>query len=191
MQLGLAHRALEAQEQAVVVGAGVVEAVSIADQRVEERAHLQELVPVPAGPGEAGDLDAQDQADVPKADLGNETLEAGPIDAGGAGAAEILVNDDDLFARPAEPASPISQGLLQARRFAVLLNLTQARLADVDHGLPVAMTRADLLWKQAIRRERSRDHGRPPDRRIGAGERGRSGARSDVGAVPPADRSSA
>jgi hypothetical protein len=44
---------------------------------------------------------------VPKTNLGNETLEAGPIDAGGAGAAEILINDDDLFARPAEPASPI------------------------------------------------------------------------------------
>jgi len=46
VQLGLAHGALEPEEEPVVELAGVVEAVLVADQRVGERADLQQPVPI-------------------------------------------------------------------------------------------------------------------------------------------------
>ena len=58
---------------------GIVDAVGVADQGVEQRAHLQQLVPVAAGPRQTGDLDAEHQADVTEPDLGHQTLEAGPV----------------------------------------------------------------------------------------------------------------
>src|SRR4051812_22678094 len=41
VQFGLAHRTLEAKQQAVVVGPRVVDAVGVPDERVEQRAHLR------------------------------------------------------------------------------------------------------------------------------------------------------
>jgi len=46
MQFGLAHGALEAQQQSVVEVRGVVHAVLIADQRSRQRADLEQPVPV-------------------------------------------------------------------------------------------------------------------------------------------------
>src|SRR4051794_14116295 len=92
---------------------GVVDAIGVADQRVEQRTHLQELVPVPAGAGQARDLDAEHQAHMAEPHLGHEALEAGSVRAGGAGAAEILVDDDDLLARPAKPGGAVGQTVLR------------------------------------------------------------------------------
>ena len=80
VDLRLAHRALQPQQQAIVVKAGIVDAVGIADQRVEESAHLQQLMPIPARARQARDLDPEHQADVAKPDLGHKPLEAGPIE---------------------------------------------------------------------------------------------------------------
>ena len=46
VQLGLAHGALEAEQQPVVEVAGIVNAVLVEDQRVAQRGDLQQAVPV-------------------------------------------------------------------------------------------------------------------------------------------------
>src|SRR6202035_4605168 len=46
MQFGLAHGALEAEQQAVVEQGGMIDAVAIADQRVGEVAEVDEAVPI-------------------------------------------------------------------------------------------------------------------------------------------------
>src|SRR6516165_2206649 len=46
VQLRLGHRALEAEQEAVVEVAGVVEAVLVEDQGLRERADLEQPVPV-------------------------------------------------------------------------------------------------------------------------------------------------
>ena len=71
---------------------------------------------VPAGAGQAGDFDPEDQADLAETDLRGETLEAGPIRTRGPRAAEILVDDDELFTPPAEPTRAIGHTVLEADR---------------------------------------------------------------------------
>jgi len=53
VQLGLADRALEPEHEPVVVVRRIVDAVEIAQQRPEQRADLDQLVPVAAAAGQA------------------------------------------------------------------------------------------------------------------------------------------
>src|SRR4051812_35484826 len=80
-----------------------------------------------------------------KPDLGDKALKAGSIESRRGGAAEIVVDDHDLFPPPPQPAGAIRQPILQPRRLAVLLNLTHRRLADINHRLAFAMARPDLV----------------------------------------------
>ena len=56
VQLGLAHRALQAEQQPVVERAGVIQPVGVADHRVGHAAQIQQPVPVDVVPGQPGDL---------------------------------------------------------------------------------------------------------------------------------------
>ena len=104
-----------------------------------------------------------------EADLSDQTLEARPVRGGCARAAKIIIDDNDLVAPPAELAGAIRQTILEARRFPVLLNLAQGRLADVDNRVAIAMACLDLLRRRIARRKlHLRAHGRPPDLRTGA-----------------------
>jgi hypothetical protein len=53
MQLGFAHRPLEAQQQPVVEVGGIVDAALVQDQRVGERTDLQQTMPVGGVAGQA------------------------------------------------------------------------------------------------------------------------------------------
>jgi hypothetical protein len=50
-----------------------------------------------------------------KADLSNQTLKARSVQCRSTRAAEIIVDNDDLFAPPAKPAGPIGETILEAR----------------------------------------------------------------------------
>ena len=160
MQLGLAHRALEAEQETVVVEGRIVDAVAIGDQRARKGADLEQLVPVPAGAGEAGDLEPHDEADVPEAHLGDKALEPRPALGGCPGAAEIVVNDRHPRPGPAQAAGVIDEPVLQARRLPVVLDLPQRGLADIDDRLPVKVAARDLARRGCgVRR---RPHASPP-----------------------------
>ena len=169
VDLRLAHGALQAEQQAIVVKTGIVDAVGIADQGVEERAHLQQLMPIPARARQARDLDAEHQADMAKANLGHQALEAGPVESRGGGTAEIVIDDHDLLGSPAELAGAIGQGILQAGRFPVVLDLTQGGLADIDDRLAVTMAGPDLVGECRSEDVGFRAHDPPPVWRPDAG----------------------
>src|SRR5436309_2079444 len=61
VELGLTHRALEAQQQPVVEVTGIVDAVLVEDERVGERADLEEPMPVGGAPREPRDFQAHDE----------------------------------------------------------------------------------------------------------------------------------
>src|SRR3954470_1228358 len=62
---------------------GLVDAVGVPDERVEQRAHLQQLVPVPAGAGQTRDPEAEPEADMAETTPGPQPLEAGAALGGG------------------------------------------------------------------------------------------------------------
>jgi len=79
VQLGLGHRAFEAEQQAVVEVRRRVDAVGVGDQRLGERAEVEQLMPVGRGAREPRGLEREDQADVAEPDLGDQFLEGEPI----------------------------------------------------------------------------------------------------------------
>ena len=94
---------------------GIVDAIGVGDQGSRQGADLEQLVPVATRAGQPGHLDAEHQADPSEADLGDQALKPGPVRRA-ARATEILVDDEDALARPAELEGTVDQAVLQAGR---------------------------------------------------------------------------
>jgi hypothetical protein len=112
VQLRLAHRALEAEHQPVVVVGRVVDPIGVSDQRVGQRAQVQQLIPVGVVAGQPACLDAKDEPDLAQPDVGDQALEALPGAGVGAGAAKILIDHQHLVGQPAQRSGPLHQLVL-------------------------------------------------------------------------------
>ena len=76
MQLGFAHRALEAQKKAVVEVGRIVHAIFVKDERVGQSADFQQPMPVGIVSGQAGYFQPHDDPRASHADIGHQMLEA-------------------------------------------------------------------------------------------------------------------
>ena len=79
MQLGFTHRALEPEQQAIIEVGRVVESVFVQNERLAQRADLQQAMPVARVTGESRDLQPHDHADATEADVGDDPLKTGPL----------------------------------------------------------------------------------------------------------------
>ena len=129
---------------------GRVDRLLIDKNRVDDAAHLDQLLPISAVAGEAGDLAGADGAHLAEADLGHHPFEPGALHSAGRRAAEIVVDHFDLG--KAQRSQPVSHGVLQRPAFAIVQHLVRRRLAHVEDRLALKMMRTDLVS----------DHGRPP-----------------------------
>ena len=75
----------------------IIHPIGVGDQRIEQRADFQKLMPIAAGARQSRHLDAEHETDIAKADFGDEPLKAQAALDAGPGAPEIVVDDDDLF----------------------------------------------------------------------------------------------
>src|SRR3954464_12537130 len=139
VELSLAHRALQAEQEAIVVERWIVDPVAVGNQGAGERTDLKELVPVATGAGEAAALEAEREADMADTNLGAQPLETGAALGGGGRKTEILVDDHDLGAWPAQSASSVGEAVLELSGLAVVLDLLEGGLPDVDDGEPIKM----------------------------------------------------
>ncbi len=168
VQLRLAHRPLEPQQQAIIVLARVVDAVFIDHQGLGEGADLQEPIPVAAGAGQAGGFQGEDRPGPAQAHLGHEELEAIPRGGGGARAALILIEQLHPLLRPAQRHRPAHQIILAGGAGGVGAHLRQGRLAHINEGQPLPMVGLDLSRCRGGHANppwRSPSAGRPPNRR--------------------------
>src|SRR4029077_15674192 len=76
MQLSLPHGALETEQQSIVEHRGMIDAVGIADEGVGEAAQIEQAIPIGVVPGEAGDFEAEHDADMAEGDFSGEPGEA-------------------------------------------------------------------------------------------------------------------
>ncbi len=148
VQLGLAHRAFQAKHEAVVEVTRVIDAVRVGDQRVGQRAQIQQLVPVGVVAGQPADLDAEDDADPAQADVGDQILESFPRGRFRTGTAQVGVDHPHLMRVPAQRDRTFAQLVLPQQAFGVLSQLGQRRLADIHIGVSAQMHRADLARHQ-------------------------------------------
>ena len=141
VELVLVEAALETQEQAVVAQTRRVDHLLVDEERVDDAAHLNELLPISAVAREARDLPGGHRADLAQADLGDHALETGARGPAGGRAAEVLVDDLDL--RPAELRETVAHGVLEPLALAVVLDLISRGLTDVEHRLAGPVLGAD------------------------------------------------
>jgi hypothetical protein len=76
VQLRLAHRALQAEQQPVVEVSRIVNAVLVQDQRLSERRQLEQAVPVGVVARQARDLEPEDDPGMAECNLADQVLEA-------------------------------------------------------------------------------------------------------------------
>jgi hypothetical protein len=134
MQLGLAHDPGQAEQQPVMVGAGVEEALAVGDQHPEQRAQFQQLMPITVVARQPRGVEAQHQPCLAEADLGDQPLEAATAIARGAGLPKVVINDFNPFLGPTKRRRPVDQPVLQLRALLMLPDLTGGRLAHANVG---------------------------------------------------------
>ena len=149
MKLGFRHRSFQTQKEAIVVVGRIIHPVGVGDQRVEQRADLQKLMPIPAGARQPRHLHAEHEADLAEPDLGDQPLKAQASLDARAGASKIVVDDDDLLAQPAELRRPVREGILQSGQLLMALNLLRRGLADVDDRQTILMAPDNLVAGRA------------------------------------------
>ena len=144
MQLRLAHRSLEAEQQPVVEVRRVVDPVLVQDQRVGQRADLEQPVPVGRVARQPRDLQPQHDPGAAQPDLGHQPLKAGAVHRRGPRLAEIRVDHDDALPRPAEGHGALAQRVLTLSALGVLDHLPHRRLPHVQVRLALEVTDGDL-----------------------------------------------
>ena len=144
VQLGLGHRALQAQQEPVVERAGVIEPVGVADHGVGHAAQIQQPVPVDVVARQPRDLQAEHQPGVPERDLRRQPGEPGALREPRAGDPEVLVDHHDLLAREPELDRALHQRVLAGGRLDVALQLRLGGLAQVHERVAAQMRRGQL-----------------------------------------------
>lgn len=123
--------------------ARIVDTLTVDDEGVRESAEIEELIPIAIVAGQPRDVETDDSAGVPEADLGHEALEARTPGSRRAGLAEIFVDHDHLA--PAQAACVVLQVVLTAAALVMMTDLRERGLTDVHEGRTVQMLGADLL----------------------------------------------
>ena len=176
MQLGLAHRALEAEQKAIVELGRIVDAVFIEDEGCGQGAQLDEAMPIGRVAGEPRDFQAHDDAGLAERHLADEFLEAVARRRARSGLAEIAIDDMNVLDRPACGDRAITQRILALRTLAVFGDLTQRRLADIEIGIALEMVGGDLEFRHGhgLHCEGDDDAGEEPRESLAARRRDRA-----------------
>ena len=106
-ELIFTHCALHSEEQPIVAVGRIVDAVLVAQKRVEDSTDINELMPIFVGPRQPAEFQPQHDANVVQAHFRHQPLEARAIVSRLATLSLVLVNDDHSFGWPAEPLSEL------------------------------------------------------------------------------------
>jgi hypothetical protein len=123
VQLELAHRSFEAQQEPIIEDARIVDAIWIDHDGAHQATEFDEMMPVSAVTGQAGSLNAKDGANLSRTDFRDQMLEPRAFDLAGPRAPKILVDNLDLL--EAKLASMVGQAILPPLAFLVVKNLSR------------------------------------------------------------------
>jgi hypothetical protein len=144
VQLDAPHEAFDGQEQAIIEIMRMVQAILVGQQGVKTAADLDQATTGLIFTGQAIDLKAEDQADMPQGDFRQKHGEIVSADGAGAGAALIAIEYADALAGPAPGQRTLLEMGLDLSRFAVTLHLLRMRLAHINDGPPFEVMSLDF-----------------------------------------------
>jgi hypothetical protein len=130
-QLHLAECSLHAEQQAIVYLFGIVDAVFVYDQAVEQGAELQERMPITTIASKSGGFYREHGAGGASADRGQQSLEPRPCRPA-ARTPEIIVYDDHL--RPPKRPRSRRKGILAATALRIIDELVRCGLPHINIG---------------------------------------------------------
>jgi hypothetical protein len=184
VELGFAQHAGEAQQQPIVVGAGIVQPLAVGQQRPEQPKELDQPIPL-AVAGQARGLAAEHQANACQAEFGQQVLEPGALAGPDGRMPQVLVDDPHPLAGPTQRDRALDQLILERGALGMVHDLPHGRLTHVHVGQPGLMLGRDR------RLERTQGHhGCCPPWALAGGKRAvvarRRAGRSRAGGVGPA-----
>ena len=142
-QAVLIEAALQPQEQPVIALSGRIDGLLINQQRINDTAHLDKLLPIAAVACETRDLPSCHRTDLAEANFGDHAFEASARGSACCRAAKVIIDDFDL--RPAKLHKAVTHSVLEYLALAVVLNLMGRGLAYIEHGLARPVLRPDLV----------------------------------------------
>src|ERR1700757_373785 len=107
----LVETALQAEQEAIIALSRCINCLLVNQHRVDDAAHLDELLPVVTVTGEARNFSGRNRSDLAETDLRYHSLEAPTSDPACRRTSEIVIDRFDLA--PAECDQPIAHGVLQ------------------------------------------------------------------------------
>ena len=123
VQLELAHRSFEAQQEPIIEDARIVDAIWIDHESAYQAAEFDEMMPVSTVTCQARSLNAKQGANLSRADFRNQMLESGAFHLAGPRTSKILVDYLDLL--EAQLPSVVGQAILPALAFLVVNHLSR------------------------------------------------------------------
>ena len=120
---------LESEQESVVRQRQIIERFRIGNERVGAAAQIEQPAPVGQAPRKARHLVADDDADAPEPDLGNQLHEPFARTALPR-LPQVSVVDLDTNRRPTQENRALAQTVLKRRRFSVALNLPAASTGE-------------------------------------------------------------
>src|SRR5262249_16763949 len=152
MEFQFRDQAFETEEEPAIGSRRVVNALLIADETMPVATEVEELVPVGAVAGQAGDILGEGDGGVAGGDLGCGGVKGRARGGGAAGEPQVSVDDVNASGVPAAGAGALAQGILEFKTLDMVDNLVRAGLADVDEGLAAEVLRLNQF---------GRGHGKP------------------------------
>lgn len=170
-QLEFAHRALEAEQQAIVGLTRVVNALGVDHAGADQAAQLEQVMPVTTVACQTGRFETEDTADRAFTQLSDQGLKPGPLGVAARRATEVVVEDGDV-AKPIRSCQ-VGEVVLLSLALQVVKHLGARRLPHVHDRAPTEHARRQL--RALHRRPRVARPLAPARRREGV----RRGRRSD------------
>jgi hypothetical protein len=132
VQLEFGVLAFQAQEQAAIRRARVIDAVAVGIQALLIATQVEQQIPVQAVSRQARDVEGESDADMAQSDLYDEFFNALSVLDRCDGQPQIAVDNLDVLRPAAETAGAFLECILQAQTLLVGEHLLRAQLANVD-----------------------------------------------------------
>jgi len=117
MQFPIRYFTLQTQQQAAIWSAGIIDAIAVGNKATHIATDIEQGIPVRAISRRAGHFCGQNDAHLSQGYPGGKVLESNVSLCGGAGGAQVRINENDISFIPANVKAALFESVLEALGF--------------------------------------------------------------------------